>query len=75
MIDNLFFILQIIGVVILIGWAVVHDKLAEGAASRGPLAFRQAGRGKAWRTADSRRRKAGASLDMHRDEAFGREDA
>lgn len=41
MIDTLFFALQIIGIAILLGWAVVHDRLKEGAATRGPLAFKQ----------------------------------
>ncbi len=41
MIDTLFFALQIIGIAILLGWAVIHDRLAEGAATRGPLAFKQ----------------------------------
>lgn len=41
MIDTLFFALQIVGVVILIGWAVVHDRLREGMPTRGPLAFKQ----------------------------------
>ncbi|MDH3664519.1 MAG: hypothetical protein OEU92_31650 [Alphaproteobacteria bacterium] len=41
MIDTLFFGLQIIGIVVVIGWAVLHDKLEEGTPTRGPLAFKQ----------------------------------
>lgn len=40
MIDILFFALQIIGIAILLGWAVIHDRLKEGAPSSGPLAFK-----------------------------------
>jgi hypothetical protein len=67
MIDSLFFILQIVGVVVLIGWAVLHDDLAEGALSRGPLAFKQERRDKAWRAHASRDRRAGSGLAGHRE--------
>jgi|GEM_PF-5033080 len=50
MIDTLFFALQIIGIVILIGWAVVHDRLSEGALSSGPLAFKQDGESRSARS-------------------------
>ena len=42
MIDTLFFALQIVGIGVVIGWAVVHDRLGDGAPVRGPLAFKQA---------------------------------
>ena len=41
MIDSLFYALQIVGIVVLVGWAVIHDRLAEGAPTRGPLAYKQ----------------------------------
>ena len=41
MIDTLFFALQIAGIIVLIGWAVIHDRLREGMPTRGPLAFKQ----------------------------------
>lgn len=41
MIDTLFFALQIIGIVILLGWAVIHDRVADGGETVGPLAFKQ----------------------------------
>ena len=41
MIDTLFFALQIVGIGVLLAWAVIHDKLEEGAPVRGPLAFKQ----------------------------------
>lgn len=44
MIDTLFFGLQIFGVVVLIGWAVIHDHLKEDAPTSGPLAYKQADR-------------------------------
>lgn len=40
MIDTLFFVLQIMGIVVLLVWAVIHDQLADGAPTRGPLAFK-----------------------------------
>ncbi len=41
MIDSLFFILQVVGIVVILGWVVVQDRLEEGAQSSGPLAFKQ----------------------------------
>jgi len=41
MIDALFFMLQIVGIAILLGWAVIYDRRAEGSPSGGPLAFKQ----------------------------------
>jgi hypothetical protein len=41
-IDSLFFVLQVIGIVVILGWVVVHDRLEDGARSSGPLAFKQA---------------------------------
>ena len=43
MIDTLFFALQIIGIVTLLGWAVIHDRLGEGSETFGPLAFKPSG--------------------------------
>jgi hypothetical protein len=40
MIDSLFFILQIIGVSVLLGWALLNDKTPDDGESRGPLAFK-----------------------------------
>lgn len=41
MIDTLFFALQIVGIVVLLAWAVLHDRLEPGSPVRGPLAFKQ----------------------------------
>ncbi len=41
MIDTFFFALQIIGIAILLGWAVIHDRLREGSPTRGPLAYKR----------------------------------
>lgn len=46
MIDTLFFALQVAGIAVLIGWALMHDRLREGTPPRGPLAFRQESRRK-----------------------------
>ena len=46
MIDTLFFALQIAGITVLIGWALMHDRQREGAPTRGPLAFRRESRRK-----------------------------
>ncbi len=43
MIDTLFFALQIIGIVIVLGWAMIHDQQRDGAPTRGPLAFKRDG--------------------------------
>ncbi len=40
MIDTLFFVLQIVGFLVLVGWAVIHDRIAAGARTAGPLAFK-----------------------------------
>lgn len=40
MIDGFLFALQVAGVAVLIGWALLHDRLEEGAVTRGPLAFK-----------------------------------
>lgn len=63
MIDTLFFLLQIIGVIVLIGWAVLNDQLKVGALIRGPLAFKQ---DPATLGERSRRRKGGGGLTRHR---------
>jgi len=39
-IDILFFVLQIVGVATLLGWAVVNDRIKQDAAVRGPLAYK-----------------------------------
>ena len=41
MIDTLFFMLQLIGVAILIGWAVVNDRKRDDEPLGGPLAYKQ----------------------------------
>ena len=43
MIDTLFFALQSIGIVVIIGWAVINDRLPFGRPSRGPLAYKEGG--------------------------------
>jgi hypothetical protein len=63
MIDTLFFLLQVIGIAVLLGWAVIHDRLADGARSSGPLAFKQTDIGKA---ADSQGRVRSRGLTSHR---------
>lgn len=62
MIDTLFFILQIIGILVLIGWAVVHDRQAEGTPTRGPLAFKPDEDEKASGSSPSRGRKGRMGL-------------
>lgn len=65
MIDTLFFALQIIGVCVLLGWAVIHDKLEDGDPVRGPLAFKQPDADSSERRKRSTiasRRKAGSTL-------------
>lgn len=68
MIDSLFFVLQVIGIVVILGWVVVQDRLEEGARSSGPLAFKQVddvaepSKGRA-RTAGLTRRRRGANLE------------
>lgn len=41
MIESVIFVLQLIAIIVLLGWAVVHDRLADDVRSRGPFAFRQ----------------------------------
>lgn len=41
MIDTLFFVLQIVGFVTLLSWAVLHDGQKEEVPTRGPLAYKQ----------------------------------
>ena len=55
MIDTLFFLLQIIGVIVLIGWAVIHDRLEGGVPTRGPLAFK----GEGWPLAEHGQKRRG----------------
>ena len=55
MIDTLFFFLQIVGVIVLIGWVVVHDRLEDGVQTRGPLAFK----GEGWPPAGQGRKRRG----------------
>ena len=43
MIETLYFVLQFIGVVILLGWAIVNDRVKDGAPVRGPLAYKDRG--------------------------------
>ena len=59
MIDTLFFGLQI---VVLIAWAVMHDRLEEGDETRGPLALKQPGRV----DGSYREKNTGAGLTRHR---------
>ena len=40
MIDTLFFLLQIVGFLVLLGWAVVHDRIAADDQTSGPLAYK-----------------------------------
>ncbi len=56
MIDTLFFALQIVGIVVIVGWALVADRMKNGAGSRGPLAFRTGGAEAAGQPVDRRRR-------------------
>lgn len=60
MIDTLFFALQIIGIVTLLGWAVIHDRLAEGSETVGPLAFKPSGERASGGKRHGRNRTSGA---------------
>ena len=44
MIDTLFFALQIVGIGVLLAWAVIHDKLEEGRPGARPARLQAAGR-------------------------------
>ncbi|MGI9419983.1 MAG: hypothetical protein ACR2RA_19335 [Geminicoccaceae bacterium] len=45
MIDTLFFLLQIVGFLVLIGWAVVHDRISADGQTSGPLAYKPSSAG------------------------------
>ena len=63
MIDTLFFVLQLSGIVVLLAWALAHDRLAEGTPTRGPLAFKQHDRNPPER---ARSRETGVGLTRRR---------
>ena len=60
MIDTLFFALQIVGIVALLGWAVIHDRVADDGETVGPLAFKQQGQRASSDRRYGRRRASGA---------------
>lgn len=66
MIDTLFFLLQIIGFLVLVGWAVIYDRIPADGAVAGPLAFK---RSSADTTDPARERRPRAGLTRHQSDA------